>query len=77
MNFEYPRQQALESPQTLATVAHAIAKDKYGEEFYLWDPVTVYLELQADFRADVCTQVIDRLSAVQIVMTSDAFFQPT
>ena len=52
-NLTYPRQQALQNPETLATVVHAILRQQYGEEVYDWDPVTVYLECQADFAADI------------------------
>ncbi len=75
MNLSYPRQQALQSPETLATVIHTILREQYGEEVYDWDPVTVYLETQADFRADMCSEAIDRWCAIQVVMTSDAFFK--
>ena len=71
----YPRQQALQSPETSATVLHAILREKYGEEFYEWDPTTVYLETRADWNADMCPEAVDRMSAIQVVMTSNAFFQ--
>lgn len=71
----YPRKTALESPQTLATVVHAIVLDQYGEPAYDWDPVTVAMELKADFQADICTPAMDRWCAMQIVMGSDAFFK--
>lgn len=70
----YPRQQALQSTETLATVIHAILVDKYGEEVYDWDPVTVFLEAKADFNAEMSAQSMDRWCAMQVVMTSDAFF---
>ena len=75
MNFEYPRQRALESPKTFATVVHAIVIDKYGEQAYKWDPSTIYLELRDDFNADTCPEVMDRWSAIQVIMTTDAFFR--
>lgn len=75
MNLTYPRQQALQSTETAATVIHAILRDKYGEEVYDWDPATVYLEAQADFGAEMSAEAIDRWCAMQIVMTSDAFFK--
>ena len=71
----YPRQQALQSTETLATVVHAIIVDKYGEEAYDWDPVTVFLEAKDDFNAEMSSQVMDRWCAMQVVMTSDAFFK--
>ena len=73
-NLTYPRQQALQNPETLATVIHAIMLDQYGEQVYDWDPATVYLEAQADFKADMCTEAMDRWAAIQIIMGSDAVF---
>lgn len=71
----YPRKTALESPQTLATVVHAILLDQYGEPVYDWDPATVALEARDDFQAEICTQAMDRWCALQVVMGSDAFFK--
>ena len=71
----YPRKLALESPQTLATVVHAIMLDQYGQAAYDWDPVTCSMEVAEDFQAEACTQVMDRWCAMQAVMGSDAFFK--
>jgi hypothetical protein len=71
----YPRKLALESPQTLATVVHAIMLDQYGEAVYDWDPVTCSMEVAADFKAEICTPAMDRWCAMQVVMGSDAFFK--
>ena len=71
----YPRKMALESPETLATVVHAIMLDQYGEQAYGWDPVTCAMELADDFRAEVCTPAMDRWCAMQVIMGSDAFFK--
>lgn len=68
------RQDLIASPETMATVAHAIVRDKYGEEAYWWDPLTVALELKADFEVDPCPEFMDRWSAMQVLMTGDAFF---
>lgn len=69
------RQDLLQSPNTLATVVHAIVRDKYGDEAYWWDPLTVALELKADFQVAACPEVMDRWSAMQVVMTGDSFFK--
>ena len=66
---------ALESTETAATVIHAIIRQEYGEDAYEWDPLTVSLEVRADFDAEMNTVTLDRWSAIQIVMTSDAFFK--
>lgn len=74
-NLTYPRQQALQNPETAATVIHAILLEQYGEPVYDWDPATVYLEAKADFNADMCPEAVDKWAAMQIVMTTDAFFK--
>lgn len=71
----YPRKTALETPQTLATVVHAILLDQYGEPVYDWDPATVALEARDDFQAEICAPAMDRWCAMQVVMGSDAFFK--
>ena len=71
----YPRKLALESPQTLATVVHAIMLDQYGEAVYDWDPTTCAMEVADDFKVEMCTQAMDRWCAMQAVMGSDAFFK--
>ena len=68
------RQDLLQSPETMATVVLAIIRDKYGDEAYWWDPLTVAMELKADFEVDPCPEVMDKWSAMQVVMTGDSFF---
>lgn len=65
----------LQSPETLATVAHAIVRKQYGEPVYDWDIITVYMEAQADFKVDMDSVVADRIGAIQTIMTTDAFFK--
>lgn len=67
--------EALQSSETLATIIHAIVLNQYGEQVYMWEPLTVELELSADFSADISPVVMDRWSAVQIVMSTNAFFK--
>lgn len=69
------RQGLIQSPNTLATVAHAIMRDRFGDEWYWWDPLTVMLELQAEFKTDPCPEFMDRVSAMQVLMTGDSFFR--
>ena len=68
------RQNLLQSPDTLATVLHAILRDKYGDEWYGWDQLTIMMELQADFGVDPCPAVMDRIGAIQTLMSGDQFF---
>ena len=69
------RQHLLQSNQTLGTVVHAILLDRFGQEIYGWEPVTVALECKAEFGCEPSTTVIDRWCAIQVAMVSDAFFR--
>lgn len=69
------RQNLLQSPDTLATVLHAIMRDKYGDEWYNFDQLTIMMDLQADFNVDPCPAAMDRIGAIQTLMTGDSFFK--
>ena len=64
----------LQSPQTLATVVHAIMRKRYGDEAYDWDLVTSFMQVQEDFKVEMATAVANRWGAIQVIMTTDAFF---
>ena len=64
----------LESPETLALVLYLIMMKKYGEEWIGWEPLTLYLELREDFKAEPSVETMDRLSAVQLVLGSGSFY---
>lgn len=68
------RQDLLQSPNTLATVLHAIMRDKFGDEWYNWDQLTIGMELQEEFQCEPCPAALDRIAAVQTFMTGDSFF---
>ena len=65
---------AVESDQTAATVLRAVFEDRFGTEVFDWDPETVVLECRDEFDADMSSESLDRWSALQLAMTSDAFF---
>lgn len=65
---------ALESSETCATVIHAILREQYGDAVYDWEPQTVILEVRDDFGASMHPNAVDRWSALQVGLTSDAFF---
>lgn len=67
--------EALRSPDTSTTLLNAILLSRYGEDVYTWDPLTVYLELKSDFRVNPCSEVMDRIGSLQVIMTTDAFFK--
>ena len=75
MEDQVAKSQAIQSPETLGSVIHAIVLQKYGEEAYAWDPLTVYMELQADFGVDPDSTVMDRWSAISVIMSNNTFFQ--
>lgn len=66
--------EALQSPETSATFLNAVIRRQYGDEAYDWDPLTVSLELKADYGVDISDEGMDRWSAMQIAMTTNAFF---
>jgi hypothetical protein len=74
MSYQVAVKSALETDATLATVAMAILRKEFGDDFYHWDPSTIYLEIRDQFKAEPSTSVMDRLSAVQIALTTDGFF---
>lgn len=66
--------EALQSSETFTSLINAILITKYGEIVYSWDPLTIYLELKQDYRVDPSSEVMDRVGALQAIMTTDAFF---
>lgn len=69
------KRRLLQSPETMATVAHAILRDRWGDEWYWFDQLTVMMDIQDEFKCDPCPEVMDRISAIQVVMTGDSFFK--
>ena len=64
----------LESPETLGTVLHAILRKKYGDELYVWDLASICLQVKDDFGAEMCSEAVNRIGAIQVAMVNDAFF---
>jgi len=64
----------LESQETMALTLYLILMKKYGEEWLSWEPLTIYLELRDDFSCEPSTVTMDRISAVQVLMTSSSFY---
>lgn len=58
-----------------ATVLNAMLISRYGEEALDWDPLTVRLEIQDDFRVSPSDEVMNKICAMQIVMSSSDFFE--
>lgn len=66
--------EALQSPETSATFLNALIRRQYGDEAYDWDPLTVYLELQADYGVDMSSEAMEKWSALQVALTTNAFY---
>jgi len=75
MHYDLAVKQALESQVTLATPLMAIVRKSFGDDAFMWDPTTIYLEFRDQFGAEPAAEVMDRISACQIVITGDGFFQ--
>jgi hypothetical protein len=76
--FPFPRDavsRLLESPETLATTLHAIALAAYGEEIYTADPLHLFRLLEEDFGCALTTQAENRINAIFLALTTDAFYQ--
>jgi hypothetical protein len=58
----------------MSTVLYAVLNEKYGDEWLYWDPSTVYLELREDYICEPASEAMDRISAVQVLMTGDGYF---
>ena len=60
-----------------ATVLNAMLLTKYGEEALDWDPITIQLEIKDDFGVAPASEVMDKICAMQVVMTTGDFFTRT
>jgi hypothetical protein len=65
---------ALETPQTMTTLLYVILRNEFGDEALDWDPITLYMELRETFKAEPVPEVMDRLSAIQVLVLTDVFF---
>lgn len=66
---------ALQSTETFAVVLYALLNEQYGDEWLYWDPTTIFMELRDDFDCEPSTETMDRIAAIQVVMTGGSFFQ--
>jgi len=75
MDYTLAVKQALESPESLATPLLAIVRKSFGDDAFLWDPTTIYLECRDQFAAEPAAEVMDRISAGQVALTGNGFFE--
>ena len=64
-----------QNPDADATVLLSMLVGKYGEEALDWDPFTVFLEIRDDYHVSPADAVMNKLCAMQIVMSSSDFFE--
>lgn len=65
----------LKSGYIYCATVDALLQSQYGEQCYAWDPTTLWLEMKDDFGVEVDTDIMDKVGAAQVIMTSDAFFK--
>ena len=64
----------LSSPNTLATVLHAILYREFGDPLYSWEPETVGLEVKDTWGIELPAASLDKVCALLAALTSDKFF---
>lgn len=65
----------IRDPETLGTVILIILLSKYGEEIFDMDPVELYVRIQEDFHSTLTEEGENRLNAILMAVTSDAFYE--
>ncbi len=68
-------QAVLNSPETFATPLVALCVDTYGTECFEWQPETLVLEINDDFRVTLPGTSLDRLLTGINLITSDSFYK--
>lgn len=74
LNFTSPWVEMWQNSEADATVLTAMLLHKYGEQSLDWDPLTIRLEVQADYYTAPSDENMNKICAMQIVMTSADFF---
>jgi len=59
---------------TFGTVAHIIAYKAFGDEMYAMDPLELYANLEDEYRVNVAEDVQQKLQAILLATSTDAFF---
>jgi hypothetical protein len=75
MHYENAVKAAFESGATMSVVLLTLLQKQFGEEVHYWDPTTVFMEIKDEWGAEPSTPVMDRISAGQVVVSTDQFFE--
>jgi hypothetical protein len=65
----------LADDSTFATVAHIIAYSTYGDDMYGMDILELFQNLEDDYKTELSQDVCQKLQAIVLATTTDAFFQ--
>ena len=65
----------LNDDATFGTVAHAIASITYGEKLYEMDVLELFAELEEDFKIELSEDVRQKLQALLLATSTDAFYE--
>lgn len=68
-------QEAWTSPETFATVLLTLFLDRFGMEALEWDPATIALEIEEEFKVDLPQLSLDRLLVAIQILTTDRFYK--
>ena len=65
----------LSDDNTFGTVAHIIAFSTYGEDMYEMDILELFHNLEDDYKTQLSQDVCQKLQAILLATSTDAFFQ--
>lgn len=68
-------QEALTSSETFASVILTLFIDAFGTEALVWEPATITLELEDEFKIDLPQLTLDKLLVAINILTTDRFFK--
>lgn len=68
-------QEAWTSPETFGTVLLTLFLDKFGMEALEWEPATIALEIEEEFKVDLPQLSLDRLLVAIQILTTDRFYK--
>jgi hypothetical protein len=68
-------QEAWTSPETYGTVLLTLFLDKFGMEALEWEPATIALEIEEEFKVDLPQLSLDRLLVAIQILTTDRFYK--
>jgi len=68
-------QEAWKSRDTFASVLLTLFLDRFGTEALTWDPNTITLEVEEEFRVDLPQLALDKLMVGIQILTTDRFYK--